>query len=183
MKIALVTSNVNKAREVAAYFAGIMDITHVSLECPEYRDDDVGEIARKKAHYAYEELGIPLLVDDTAFAIPALNGFPGPYAAYVYKTIGNEGILRLMEGKSDHTAWFETAIAFADESGITVFRGRLEGTVVPSRGSGGFGYDPIFEHGGRTLAEYSLLEKSGISHRARALSAFRDWILRERLAG
>jgi XTP/dITP diphosphohydrolase len=183
VKIALVTSNVHKAREVAAFFAGLMDVEYISLECPEYRDDDVGEIARKKAHYAYEELGIPLIVDDTAFALPALNGFPGPYAAYVYKTIGNEGILRLMEGKSDHTAWFETAIAFADGSGIRIFRGRLEGTVVPPRGSGGFGYDPIFEYEGRTLAEYPLHEKSGMSHRARALSAFRDWILHERPEG
>jgi XTP/dITP diphosphohydrolase len=179
MKIALVTTNVHKAREVAAFFAGIMDITHIPLDCPEYRDDDVGEIARKKAHYAYKELGIPLIADDTAFVIPALNGFPGPYAAYVHRTIGNEGILRLMDGKSDPAAWFETAIACAYPGGIRIFRGRLDGTVVPARGTGGFGYDPIFEHDGRTLAEYPLREKSVISHRARALSAFRDWILHE----
>jgi XTP/dITP diphosphohydrolase len=183
VKIALVTSNEHKAREVAAFFAGVMDITHIPLDCPEYRDDDIGEIARKKAHYAYEKLGIPLIADDTAFAIPALNGFPGPYAAYVHRTIGNDGILRLMDGKSDRTAWFETAIAFAYPDGIMIFRGLLSGTLVPARGTGGFGYDPIFEYQGRTLAEYPLIEKSGISHRARALSAFRDWILHEQLDG
>lgn len=176
MKIAVVTGNLHKAREVAAFFGSGLEVTHVHLDCPEYRDDDVGEIAKQKARYAYEHLGIPLIVDDTAFSIRALNGFPGPYAAYVHRTIGNGGILRLMEGTSDRFAWFETAIAFIDARGIRVFRGRLEGTIVPPKGTEGFGYDPIFAYEGKTLAEYPLHEKSLISHRARALSAFRDWI-------
>lgn len=176
MKITIVTGNLNKAQEVAAFFSGEVEVIHVQLDCPEYRDDDIGEIAYQKARFAYEKLKTPLIVDDTAFAIPALNGFPGPYAAYVYGTIGNEGISRLMDGRPDLSAWFETAIAYADSGGILVFRGRLEGRIVPPRGTGGFGYDPIFETGGRTLAEYSLTEKSLMSHRARALAAFRDWV-------
>ncbi len=170
------TSNPNKAAEVAAFFAGVADVTHVCLECPEYRDDDIGEIARQKAAFAYEALGEPLLVDDTAFCIRALNGFPGPYAAYVQKTIGNPGILKLVEGMPDRSAYFETAIAFAGSSGIRVFRGRIDGRVVTGRGTGGFGYDPIFEYRGRTLAELTLAEKSRLSHRARALLAMREWL-------
>lgn len=173
----MVTGNVHKVQEVAAFFSGEMEVVHVHLDCPEIRDDDIGEIAHQKARFAYENLKTPLIVDDTAFAIPALNGFPGPYAAYVFRTIGNEGILRLMDGRPDWSAWFETAIAYADQGGIRVFRGRLEGRVVPPRGTGGFGYDPIFEIEGKTLAECSLTEKSRLSHRARALAAFRDWVL------
>ncbi len=176
MKILVVTSNPHKAHEVAVFFAGRVDVTHVMLECPEYRSNDVGEIAREKARYAYGELAAPLIVDDTAFEIDALNGFPGPYAAYVLDAIGNAGILRLMDGVQDRSARFITAIAFADADGIWVFTGTIHGTITTApRGREGFGYDPIFEYNGKTLAEIPLGEKSKISHRGRALAAFRDW--------
>jgi XTP/dITP diphosphohydrolase len=179
VKLHVVTSNPNKAREVAAFFAGIREVEHVPMECPEFRDDDVGAIATEKARYAYARLQAPLIVDDTGFSVTALKGFPGPYAAYVLETIGMEGVLKLMEGVSDRTAYFETAIAYADEDGIRVFRGRVEGVIVAPRGSEGFGYDPIFEVGGRTFAEIPLAEKARISHRGRALAAFRDWVVAE----
>jgi XTP/dITP diphosphohydrolase len=180
MKITMVTSNANKAREVAAYFGGLLEVTHVALDLPEHRSDDVGEIAAGKARFAYEQLNSPLIVDDTAFSINVLNGFPGPYAAYVQQSIGNAGILKLMEGRTDRTARFTTAIAYADEKGVRVFQGILEGQISHSpRGNGGFGYDPIFEIDGTTLAEIPLEEKSRMSHRARALTAFHDWFLQE----
>ncbi|MCK9298601.1 RdgB/HAM1 family non-canonical purine NTP pyrophosphatase [Methanoculleus sp. YWC-01] len=183
MRLAVVTSNANKAREVAAYFAGVLEVEHVPLECPEFRHDDVGEIAREKAEFAYRVISRPLIVDDTGLFIDALRGFPGPYAAYVHDTIGNAGVLRLMEGVAERSAHFETAIAFAREDGIRIFRGILPGTIVAPRGEEGFGYDPIFEHSGQTLAEMPLAEKSRISHRARALEAFRAWVERETKEG
>lgn len=146
------------------------------LECPEVRDDRVRVIAVKKAEYAYQVLHTPLICDDTGFFIRALKGFPGPYAAYVQRTIGNEGILRLMEGRSDRRASFETAVAYADAEGVRVFSGRIEGTIVAPRGEGGFGYDPIFEWRGRTLAEMTPAEKNRISHRARALARLRHFL-------
>ena len=176
MKLAVVTSNPNKAREVAAFFQGDLEVEHVNLECPEFRHTDVGEIARGKARFAYEHLDRPLIVDDTAFSVKALRGFPGPYAAYVLDTIGYQGILRLLEGVEERGASFETAIAYADGDGICIFRGLINGVITRSpRGREGFGYDPIFEVDGRTLAELTLEEKSRISHRARALSAFGEW--------
>jgi XTP/dITP diphosphohydrolase len=176
VKIVVVTSNPNKAREVEAFFEGVCEVEHVPLECPEFRHDDVGEIAREKARFAYEHLQVPLIADDTGFSIATLGGFPGPYAAYVLDTIGIEGILRLMEGKEDKSGYFETAIALADASGIRVFRGRIDGRIVDPRGEGGFGYDPIFEVGERTLAELPIGEKAMISHRGRALAALKGWL-------
>ena len=172
------TGNAHKAAEVAAFFKDIVKIDHISLDLPEYRSEDVGEIARGKAQYAYSQLKVPLIVDDTGFFIDALKGFPGPYAAYVLQSIGNAGILKLVEDQSDRNARFVTAIAFADDRGVHVFKGTIEGRITSSpRGSGGFGYDPIFETGGKTLAEIPLDEKSRISHRARALTAFHDWFV------
>ncbi len=180
MKLAVVTSNANKAREVEAYFAGVLEVEHVALECPEFRHTDIREIARGKAKFAYDALARPLIVDDTGLFIEALGGFPGPCAAYVHDTIGNSGILKLMEGVENQSARFETAIAFAREDGIRIFRGVLPGAIVAPQGEEGFGYDPIFACDGRTLAQMPLSEKSRISHRARALEAFRVWVMQER---
>lgn len=180
MKLVVVTSNPHKAHEVAAFFSGNVDVSHVALECPELRSDDVGEIAREKARCAYGQLTTPLIVDDTAFEIDALNGFPGPFAAYVLDAIGNSGILRLMDGVKDRSARFTTAIAFADTDGIEIFTGTIYGTITSApRGKEGFGYDPIFEYNGKTLAEIPLAEKSRISHRAKALGTFHDWFVQK----
>lgn len=176
----MVTSNPHKAKEVAAFFQGELEVEHVNLECPEFRHSDVGEIAKGKARFAYDQLERPLIVDDTAFSVKSLRDFPGPYAAYVLDTIGYQGILRLLEGTEERGASFETAIAYADGNGIRIFRGMIEGVITRSpRGHEGFGYDPIFELDGRTLAELSLEEKSRVSHRARALSAFGEWWRKE----
>jgi len=182
VKLTIVTGNAHKAAEVAAFFAGAAEVTHVALDLPEHRSDDVGEIARGKAQYAYEELKTPVMVDDTGLFIDALNGFPGPYAAFVLNTLDNTGILKLMEGVHDRSARFTTAIGFADETGIRVFKGTVEGQITHApRGGGGFGYDPIFAVGEKTLAELPLEEKSRISHRARALAAFHDWFVHEHI--
>jgi len=181
LKITMVTGNVGKAAEVAAFFGGLLEVDHIALEIPEHRSNDVAEIARGKARYAYHKLDTPLIVDDTGFFIDALDGFPGPYAAFVLDTIGNPGILKLMEGISDRNARFTTGIAYADERGVVVFTGTLEGNIALfPRGNNGFGYDPIFQRGKKTLAELSLEEKSRISHRAQALSAFHDWFVAQR---
>lgn len=176
----MVSSNADKAREVAEFFGSTVEVTHVSLDIPEIRSEDVTEISRQKAHYAFDRLHSPLIVDDTVFCIDALKGFPGSYAAYVLHTIGNTGILKIMMDVEDRNAHFTTAIAFADSDGIRVFSGTINGRIVTKpRGREGFGYDPIFEVGGRTLAEIPIGEKNRISHRALALTAFRDWFMRE----
>jgi len=84
--------------------------------------------------------------------------------------------MRLMEVIPYRKAHFETAVAYADVRDIRVFSGKIQGRVVRPRGEGGFGYDPIFEWRGRTLAEMSPEEKNRISHRARALERLRDFL-------
>lgn len=167
--------------EIASFFTGIAEIEHIDLDIHEIRHDDVSSVAYEKASAAWDRLKKPLIVDDTGFFIAALNGFPGTCAAYCMKTIGNEGVLRLMDGITDRSAYFETVIAFASEEGIRLFPGRIEGEILEApRGSEGFGYDPIFLIGNRSLAEFPLSEKSAVSHRGTALAAFRDWFVSTR---
>ena len=179
--ITVVTGNKGKAAEVAAFFDGIVEVTHTPFEAVEPQAESISEIAREKARQAYGALGVPLIVDDTGLFIEALAGFPGPYAAYVQDTIGNEGILRAMSAIENRRAYFATAVAYADENGISVFEGRVDGEITQSpRGTDGFGYDPIFSVGEKTLAEMSLSEKNQVSHRARALEEFRKWYVSNR---
>jgi XTP/dITP diphosphohydrolase len=179
--ITVVTGNKNKAAEVAAFFDGIAEVSHISFDCIEPQSDSITEIAKAKAEQAYAALKIPLIVDDTGLFIEALAGFPGPYAAYVQDTLGNAGILRLMEGTPNRRACFATSIAYIDERGIETFEGRVEGEITDSpRGTDGFGYDPIFSVQGRTLSEMDMHEKNTVSHRARALLAFREWYISAR---
>lgn len=176
----MVTSNPNKAREVGEFFGGSPEICYVPLDIPELRSDNVIEISRQKAQYAFDRLLTPLIVDDTSLSIDALKGFPGPYAAYVLNSIGNEGVLKLMKDEKYRNAHFTTVISYADKGGVRDFPGTIHGRIITvPRGSNGFGYDPIFEMEGRTLAELPLEEKSRISHRALALTAFRNWFMKE----
>lgn len=181
--ITVVTGNKNKAAEVAAFFEGVEEVTHIPFDTIEPQSDSVSEVAKEKARQAYSALKRPLIVDDTGLFIESLNGFPGVYAAYVQDTIGNEGILKLMSdfSKDKRKAYFMTSIAFADKFGIRTFEGRVDGFVTSKpRGNSGFGYDPVFEVDGKTLSEMDISEKNSVSHRARALMKFRDWYLSEK---
>jgi len=176
--ITVVTGNAGKAKEIAAFFTGIIEVEHVSLDLVEPQASTLEEIAVSKVKQAFEILKRPVIVDDTGLFIKDLNGFPGVYAAYVQSTLGNNGILKLMEGNKNRSAYFETVIAYADETEIKTFSGRVNGEISEnSSGTEGFGYDPIFSVGGKKLAEMMLDEKNKLSHRSRALEAFRSWYL------
>jgi len=118
-----------------------------------------------------------------------LSGFPGPYAAYVYKTIHNSGILKLMEGVKDRRAVFQSVIAYCDDQTCCepkIFCGESKGRITTverkEQGKSGFGFDPIFEPDGskKTFAEMTLEEKNGYSHRANAIRKFAEWYKQKR---
>ena len=105
---------------------------------------------------------------------------PGPYSSYVYRKIGKEGILKLLEGCDNRRARFKSVVVFSSpDSEIKYFRGVVEGKISRTvRGESGFGFDPIFEPdelSGRTFGELSIEEKNEISHRSRALRSFAEW--------
>ena len=120
-----------------------------------------------------------LLVEDSGLFIDALPNFPGVYSADVLKSIGCEGILRLLD--DDRTAHFLTVAALWTGKAGEVFVGRCDGRIArESKGQDGFGYDPIFipdeNEDNRTFAEMTQEEKSSISHRGRALRALFDFL-------
>ena len=177
--IVLVTQNKHKLAELTPLFEeyGIpFETTH--LEKFEIRSHDVEEIAGEAARHAFMTLGKPVVLDDTGFFVSALKDFPGAYAAFALKSIGYEGILKLLEGVEDRSAKFVTAVGFCDGTYLETFVGEMMGTISeqPS-GSEGFGYDPIFIPDGftKTYAELTFDEKITISHRSKAFRKFLEW--------
>jgi XTP/dITP diphosphohydrolase len=153
------------------------------LDWPDVEEvgESLEENALLKARAVMEAVGLPAVADDTGLEVAALEGQPGVRTA---RYAGEDAtyadnvrlLLREMEGVDDRRAWFRTAVALVmpDNSEVVV-DGMLEGVIAESaRGSGGFGYDPVFEVGGVTLAEIGSAEKNEISHRARALRSLAD---------
>ncbi|UCE26033.1 MAG: RdgB/HAM1 family non-canonical purine NTP pyrophosphatase [Candidatus Coatesbacteria bacterium] len=184
MRIILATNNENKVAEISA----ILDAFGITVEgaasaggMPEVEEDGVtfAENALAKARAGARNFGEPALADDSGLEIPALDGRPGVYSAryagpscsYADNNRKLLGEMTDLEGDKRRGRFVcSAALAFPDGQEYVV-EGELFGTITTEpRGSGGFGYDPVFvpDGRGRTLAEMNSEEKNDISHRRRA---------------
>jgi XTP/dITP diphosphohydrolase len=178
-----VTGNIHKfheAREVLSKFN--IATAMVNLETAEIQADDVQTIAEASVTEAAAKSRLPVFVEDAGLFVKSLKGFPGPYSSYVYRTIGTDGILRLMRNIDRREAYFQSVIAFCSPNDLALvkcFSGKVEGKIAhKEKGKQGFGFDPIFEPNAtrhKTFAEMTTQEKNRYSHRARALQKFVLW--------
>jgi XTP/dITP diphosphohydrolase len=139
-----------------------------------------------KARITSEQTGLPNIADDTGLMVDALGGMPGvfssrfagPNATYAEN---RKKLLDLLSGSLQRNARFMTCIAlWIPGQSPRIFIGKVEGWITrEERGSGGFGYDPIFLYPplGATFSELPIWVKNRISHRARALHALLDFFL------
>ncbi|MEM3142689.1 MAG: XTP/dITP diphosphatase [Zestosphaera sp.] len=181
LKLFLVSRNEGKIREFRDLgLRECVDVVPLSLDKVEIQSDDLTSIALYSAVQASLYLREPFFVEDAGLYIKSLKGFPGPFSSYVYKTIGVEGILKLMSSVSDRTAFFKSVIVlYYPQQGFKVFEGVVYGSIsLEARGSGGFGFDPIFVPEGhhKTFAELDLETKNSLSHRGRAFRAMVSWL-------
>ncbi|MBI3126543.1 MAG: RdgB/HAM1 family non-canonical purine NTP pyrophosphatase [Candidatus Tectomicrobia bacterium] len=195
MILLLASGNPGKAREVGAALAGlpVRVVTPkeagISLEVEE-TGSTYAENALLKAEAACRAGGLPALADDSGIEVDALPGELGVRSA----RFGGEGLddagrnrllLERLAGVEEarRGARFVCVLAFVRPGGrFGFFEGELSGRVLAEpRGEGGFGYDPLLylPSLGRTVAELDLETKNRISHRGRALAAFRGWLARE----
>ena len=179
-KIWLATGNEHKyreAREVLAEFG--IQLEHLKVERVEIQSDDPVEIVEYSLR-KLEDDGRTVVMEDAGLFVEHYGGFPGPYSSYALEKLDNPGILKLMEGVEDRRAHYQSAVAIRRGDEIRSFTGYVKGTIAESiRGTGGFGYDPIFipdESDGRTFAEMTEEEKNAISHRARAFRSLGKWL-------
>jgi len=180
--VVVASKNEDKIVEVEAVLASldpsiVVIPGHTWGEIDETADTLAGN-ALLKARAVVAATGHAAVADDTGLEVDALDGAPGVRTArYAGATATYDDnvdkMLKALAGTRDRTARFRTAVALVTPSGEElVVEGVLEGSIATERrGTGGFGYDPIFEVHGRTLAEIPVEEKNTISHRALALHA------------
>lgn len=169
------SSNFNKYNEAKK----ILEIFGIRLgffkcELEEIQSDSLSQIAQKKVINAFKQCKKPVIIEDDGLFITSLNGFPGPYSSYIFKTIGNNGILKLV--KSNRTANFQSVIAYHDKKKKSIlFKANVYGKISRSSKGRGWGYDPIFIPNGKKETFAELLDKNIISHRYKALKKFANW--------
>ena len=146
--------------------------------------------ARLKAMAVYEATGLAALADDSGLCVEALGLRPGVYSArYGGEDADYEKKMALLlgelKGKENRAAYFESAVCLVRSPGdVLECSGRVYGVIADApRGTSGFGYDPLFQVGDRTIGEMTAGEKDAISHRARALRALEERLRAERSEG
>ncbi|MSS85264.1 RdgB/HAM1 family non-canonical purine NTP pyrophosphatase [Actinomycetaceae bacterium WB03_NA08] len=184
MKIVVATGNAHKLSEVRAILSPVADsiVPLSDFDAPEPVEDGItfAENALIKARSACEITGLAALADDSGITVDVLGGAPGVFSARWSGHHGDDAANRnlLLAQLSDvpdrhRQAAFVSAIALVlPDGGETVVEGRVEGMLTrEARGSGGFGYDPIFIPTGheQTTAEMTAEEKNALSHRGIAL--------------
>jgi XTP/dITP diphosphohydrolase len=184
------TTNREKFVEISAYLRldGLKLIPLFDLpDVPKIEETGLTflENALIKAHTVYELYKKPTFADDTGLCVDYLNGMPGIFSARfagpdaTYEQ-NRRKLMRLLEGVpfNRRRAYFVTQIVFIDPNGeIHKIEGRVDGFITTyERGSGLFGYDPIFLYPpmGRTFAEMPVKIKNKVSHRGKALASLKS---------
>jgi XTP/dITP diphosphohydrolase len=187
--LCIASNNTHKIQELKELLGTVYELKSMAeIGC----HDDIEETgltlqenAEIKAKYIFEKYGIPTLSDDSGLEIQALDMRPGVFSARYAGEHGNHDanmnkVLAELDGKDYRAAHFRTVICLIlSENEIHTFEGKVEGQIIyEKRGTGGFGYDPIFIPNGytQTFAELSAEIKNTISHRAEAIAMLRKFI-------
>ncbi len=170
------SSNINKFHEAKKILENFkINLGFFKCDLEEIQSTSLLEIAKAKATQAFKKCKNPIIVEDDGLSIDSLNGFPGPYSSYVFNTIGNKGILKLL--KQNRKAKFISIISFHDENNFEFFESKVSGIISEKIIGKGWGYDPIFipSRSKKTFAQ--LKNKNELSHRFKALKKFSNWYL------
>jgi len=180
--ITFITGNKHKVEEAENIFQKFnIELEHIDLGYIEPQGN-LEDVAKAGAKYAAEKLNKPVIVEDAGLFIKALDWFPGTYSSYVQDTIGNRGILKLMDNiknTKDRYAEFRSVIGYcAPNIEPKIFLGKVQGEIAfEEKGNFGFAFDPIFyvPLKDKTFGELSIDEKNQFSHRKNSLELFVNW--------
>ena len=188
MQIVLASHNKHKQEELSVMLSGLVEVLKLPDDFPDIEETgtELSENAIIKARAVFLSIRIPTLSDDTGLEVEALGGAPGVYTArYAGENAtysdNCKKLLQELDGITNRKAVFKTALCYIDKNETEyLFEGIVRGSISMSeKGEGGFGYDPVFipdTSDGLTFAEMSTEEKNLISHRARAIQSFVEWL-------
>jgi XTP/dITP diphosphohydrolase len=194
--LVLASHNKGKLKEFGTLLEGLVGEVKSAGELGLIEPPETGttflENATMKAVTAMKACGLPCLSDDSGLSVNALDGAPGVYSAdWAGEPRDFQKAMSLVHEKmgdaADRSAHFTSVLVLAYPDGrIETFEGRIDGDIVwPPRGSGGFGYDPMFQPSGygRTFGEIPPAEKQAISHRARAVEKLVEYFTLQQSKG
>ncbi|MFW9894179.1 MAG: RdgB/HAM1 family non-canonical purine NTP pyrophosphatase [Candidatus Thorarchaeota archaeon] len=177
--IYFVTGNTHKFNEGLEFFTNAnvsFKLRQKDIETVEIQAKTLKDVALFKLNSVKPKIESSFFIEDAGFFVDIpLKGFPGVYSSYVLNTIGNEGILRLINDFENTKAHFSAIISlyFKPLDTIKLFEGIVSGRVSKEiKGKMGFGFDPIFIPDSipkNTFAELSVHQKNQISHRGQAM--------------
>ena len=199
-RLLLATRNPHKVREISELLRGTaVELSSLAdLEIADLPGEDEVEIydtfeqnALAKARFYRKHTGWAVLADDSGLCVDALGGGPGVRSRRFASDHGRHGpdqdeanndcLLDLLGERSgrERAAHYRCAVACVSDDRTLIVNGRVDGEIAPERrGSGGFGYDPLFllPDRGLTFGELPADVKASCSHRAEAIRSLRRWL-------
>ena len=192
MTLVFASNNEHKIKEISSLLGDsfmLLSLHDINIieDIPEEEPQIEGN-ALAKARFVHNTSGMDVFADDTGLEIAALNDLPGVHSARFAgenkdSSANIEKVLSMLGNSENRQARFRTIIALILDKKEFLFEGVINGTIIrEKKGTGGFGYDPIFIPEGRiqTFAEMGLEEKNTISHRARAFEKLKDFLFQYR---
>jgi XTP/dITP diphosphohydrolase len=190
IRLVLATNNPHKVKEIRIILPEsfeLLDLKQagVTEELPETSGTIEGN-AIQKALRVWELTGMQCVADDSGLEVEVLGGKPGVDSAHFAGLPRNDArniifLLDQLEGVQNRRARFRTVLAYVQNGEVFTFEGTVQGVITNAqRGTGGFGYDPVFVPEGfeKSFAELPAEVKNSISHRANALKLFHDFIVK-----
>ena len=176
MDLYFITGNKDKLAQAQSV---LPQIKQLDIDLPEIQEIDAKKIIEAKLEAALHHVKDNVIVEDTSIYFDCLNGLPGPLIKWFMKTIGNEGLFKIVSLLGNDNAQVKSVVGYAKNvQEIYFFEGVISGSIVQPRGEHGFGWDPIFLPDGnsKTFAEMSFEEKNQFSMRKLALDRLKDFL-------
>ncbi|HSX29379.1 MAG TPA: non-canonical purine NTP pyrophosphatase [Candidatus Saccharimonadales bacterium] len=177
MQLTFITGNQHKADFLAKWLG--YPITHHKLDLDELQSLDLHEIVEHKVRQAYDILKKPVLVEDASLTFLAMGGLPGPFVKWFIQEIGYDGLRKLAHSLPSQDARGDVCYGYYDGKTLRTFDGVMHGRIANEpKGTGGFGFDPIFVNKGYdiTRAEMSEDEYAKTSYRTDAMGKLKDFL-------
>ena len=179
--ITIVTGNPEKQKEFSRILPS--GITFASPPLKEIQSWSLRGIVEQKARDAFAAIGTPVIVEDVALEIAAMNRFPGPFVKYWEREVGYETALLVCQAKNNNAVQVRCAQAYCDANGVLYAEQVDQGRFVPRTDGEGFGFDFYFILDGheKTYAQMGRDEKIKISHRTRCFEQLVEQLKQKQL--
>lgn len=185
-KVFFATHNQTKLHNMRNMLGPSFDVIGLNIKLPEIQGE-IEDIVKHKCKVLYEKyikLGItePIIVENIALCINALNGLPGPYIKWFSNKLGNAKLFELIEQYDDHRAQAICTYCFMDKDKQIIIDGVVNGQIVKPLNNNDFGWDSIFKPDGynQTFAEIDNKEKYKVSPRFIATDKLRNYLVNRR---